>query len=129
MYNTIWYDNLTKPFLNPPSWIFTPVWIILYITIFIALVLYTVAITKKNKLNGYVVFIVHMIFNLIWSPVFFLLKRIDIALFIIIIIDLTAIMILKNFWNISKISCVILIPYLAWLLFATYLNCQILILN
>ena len=129
MYNTIWYDNLTKPFLNPPSWIFTPVWIILYITIFIALILYTVVITKKNKLNGYVVFIVHMIFNLIWSPVFFLLKRIDIALFIIIIIDLTAIMILKNFWNISKISCVILIPYLAWLLFATYLNCQILILN
>ena len=129
MFNSLWYDNLIKPALNPPAWIFTPVWIIMYGILLLSLIIYSIKITKQNKLFGYILFIVHMIFNLLWSPVFFIMQRIDIAFFIILILDLTAILIIKNFYTISKTSGLILIPYLLWLMFATYLNFELLRLN
>ena len=129
MFNTIWYDNLTKPFLNPPAWIFSPVWIILYVTLLVSLILYSIKFTQKNKFNGYIIFIIHMIFNILWSPVFFVLQKIGIALFIIVIIDITAILMVKTFFSVSKVAGLMLIPYLAWVLFATYLNIQFFRLN
>ena len=129
MFDTFWYDSLTKPFLTPPAWLFSPIWIILYGTIFISLVLYSIKITTKNKFSGYVIFIVHMVFNLLWSPVFFILQRIDIALAVIIIIIFTAILLIKTFYNISKTAGLILIPYFIWLLFAMYLNLEFFRLN
>ena len=129
MFDTVWYDNLIKPELNPPEWIFTPVWIILYLTILIALILYAIKITDKNKLSGYVTFITHMIFNLLWSPVFFILHKMGIALFIIIFMDFSAIILIKSFCKISKLAGSILIPYLTWILFATYLNYRLVVLN
>jgi tryptophan-rich sensory protein len=129
MHNSLWFNNLNKPFLQPPEWIFTPVWIILYGTLLIALILYSVTITTKSKKSGYVIFLVHMVFNLLWSPVFFILHKIDIAFFIILIMDITAFVFVKKFFAISKAAGFILIPYLAWILFATYLNLQFLRLN
>jgi tryptophan-rich sensory protein len=70
-----------------------------------------------------------MVFNLLWSPVFFILHKIDIAFFIILIMDITAFVFVKKFFAISKAAGFILIPYLAWILFATYLNLQFLRLN
>lgn len=129
MYDSLWYDNLTKPFLQPPAWVFTPVWIILYLTLFIALILYSVTFTSKNKMSGYICFIVHMIFNLLWSPIFFYLHRIDIALVIIFVMVFTAVLMILKFFQISKLSGAILFPYLIWLLFAAYLNISLCILN
>ena len=129
MFDTIWYDNLTKPFLNPPGWIFSPVWIILYGTLLAAIIIYSVVITKEKKFFGYVIFTVHMIFNFLWSPVFFILHKINISFAIIIIMDITAIILIKKFLSVSKIAGLILIPYLLWILFATYLNFQFLVLN
>ena len=86
MFDTIWYDNLIKPFMTPPAWIFSTAWIILYGTILVALILYGIKITTKEKLYGYIIFIVHMIFNLLWSPVFFILHRMDVSLAILAII-------------------------------------------
>jgi len=129
MYNSLWFDNLNKPIFQPPEWIFMPIWIILYSMIFASLILYTIKITKKSKLAGYILFTVHMIFNLLWSPVFFILHKIEIALFIIFIVDITAVLFIKKFLSVSKIAGMILIPYLFWILFATYLNFKIYILN
>jgi len=129
MYNSIWYDNLTKPFLQPPAWIFLPVWIVLYGTLLISLILYTVTITKQKKISGYICFAIHMIFNFLWSPVFFYLHKISIALAIIFIMIFTAILVIYKFFTISKLSAIILLPYFVWLLFAAYLNLKILILN
>lgn len=129
MFNSVWFDSLTKPFLQPPAWIFSPVWIMLYASILVSLILYSIKITYKNKTGGYIVFVVHMIFNLLWSPVFFYLHRIDIALFVIVIMDLTAIYMIIKFYSISKTAGTILIPYLIWIFFATYLNTMFLILN
>lgn len=129
MYDSLWYDSLTKPTFQPPAWIFSPVWIILYGTLLAAVILYSVTITNKRKAGGYICFIVHMVLNLLWSPVFFYLHKMDIALFILVIMDLTAVFIITKFFQISKISGAILIPYFLWLMFATYLNFEIMILN
>ena len=129
MYSSVWYDSLIKPTFQPPAWIFTPIWIILYLTLFISLILYSVTITSKNKMNGYVYFIVHMIFNLLWSPVFFYLHKIDIALVIVFIMIFTAVLMIIQYFRVSKSAGFILLPYFAWLIFAAFLNFQLLMLN
>ena len=129
MFNTIWYDNLIKPALNPPSWIFSPVWIILYSTILIALILYTIKPAHRNKLEGYIYFIVQMILNLAWSPIFFYFHNIGLALIVIILLDMSILINIIKFYKVSKLSGLILIPYFLWVLFATYLNISFFILN
>lgn len=129
MYSSSWFDNLIKPVFQPPAWIFSPVWIIFYALLLVSVILYSLTITDKNKQCGYVCFIVHMVFNLLWSPVFFLLHRIDIALLIIFIMLFSAVLTVIFFFRVSKLSGLILFPYILWLIFAAYLNYQILILN
>lgn len=128
MFNTLWFDTLIKPPFNPPAWIFTPVWIILYGMIFVSLLLYTIK-PARNKMRGYIYFIIQMVLNLAWSPVFFLLHNITLALIIIILMDLFVLLTIKRFFAVSKLAGMILIPYLLWILFATYLNAAFLILN
>ena len=129
MYSSVWFDNLIKPVFQPPAWIFSPVWIVFYALLLVSVILYSLTLTSKKKLGGYICFIVHMVFNLLWSPVFFLLHRIDIALFIIFIMLFSAVLMIICFFRVSKLSGLILFPYFLWLIFAAYLNYQILILN
>ena len=129
MYSSVWYDSLIKPFLQPPAWIFSPVWIIMYGLLLTSIILYSISISEKKKISGYIYFIVHMIFNLLWSPVFFTLHKIDIAFVLILIMDFTAILLISKFFSISKLAGSLLFPYLVWLLFATYLNLQFWRLN
>ena len=129
MHNLTWYNSLTKPFLNPPAWIFPPVWIILYTTIFIALIIYTIKFSEQDKLKGYVFFSIQLLLNLLWSPAFFIMHNIGLALIIVFLMDLFTILTIIKFHQISKTAGLILIPYLLWILFATYLNISYLILN
>ena len=129
MFNSIWYDTLNKPFLNPPSWIFSPVWTILYTTLIVSVILYSLGYTKENKLSGYVFFIIQLILNLCWSPVFFGLHNIFLGLIIIIFMDIFAILTAIKFFKVSKLAGSLLVPYIIWILFATYLNIAFLILN
>ena len=124
-----WYNTLTKPFLTPPPWVFAPAWAILYASIFVALILFTIKKSRKSKIKGYVYFILQMFFNILWTPAFFILNNSILALCIIIALDILAILNLKEFYRISKSAGLILIPYILWLLFATYLNSGIVILN
>ena len=129
MYDTSWYDTLVKPFLTPPPEIFTPVWIVLYITILIALIIFILKKTHKNKITGFVYFLIQLILNIIWAPVFFHTENIALALVIIILLDIFVFLTLKEFNKITPIAAKILIPYFFWIIFATYLNFGILILN
>lgn len=128
MYNSSWYNSLTKPFLSPPDWIFAPVWIILYITIFTSLILYFLK-PSDEKTFGYVVFAIQLILNLAWSPVFFLMQNIPFALAIVLLLDMAILLTILEFYSVSKISGLILIPYFIWSLFATYLTLGYLVLN
>ena len=129
MFNSVWYDNLIKPLMTPPSWVFAPVWIILYSCLLIALIIYSVTFTLNKKLQGYILFVIHMIFNVLWSPIFFQLQKPDIALAVLVIMLITALLFIKKFYSVSKLSGIILIPYLIWIFFAAYLNVGIVMLN
>ena len=128
MFKSVWYYNLTKPPLAPPDWIFPPVWSILYFSMLVALLLYLFKPTQ-NKKSGYIYFIAQLFLNLLWAPVFFYLKNMFLALIVIILLDIFVILTIKSFYKVSKISGLILMPYLLWILFATYLNIGYLVLN
>ena len=121
MFKSVWYYNLTKPPLAPPDWIFPPVWSILYFSMLVALLLYLFK-PSQNKKSGYIYFAVQLILNLLWTPAFFYLQNIILALIVIILLDIFVILTIKSFYKVSKISGLILMPYLLWILFATYLN-------
>lgn len=128
MFKSVWYYNLLKPPFAPPNWIFSPVWSILYFTILVAFLLYIFKLAP-NKKSGYIYFATQLIFNFLWTPIFFYLKNIVFALIVIILLDIFVILTIKSFYKVSKISALILIPYLIWILFATYLNIGYLVLN
>ncbi len=129
MFNSLWYNSLTKPFLNPPNAIFSYVWGILYFMIFLSFVFYTKEKSIISKRKGYIYFILQLLFNFIWTPIFFILNNIPLSVLIILILDILVILNIKSFYKISKLSAYLLIPYLLWILFATYLNISILLLN
>ena len=122
MYNSDWFDTLNKPLLNPPSALFQPVWVVLYSMMVLSIILFAFEKTDKSKMRGYLYFGIQLFFNLIWSPIFFLLQNIGFAFLIIVLLDIFAIMTVKEFYKVSKFSAMLLIPYIVWILFATYLN-------
>ena len=128
MFNSSWYLNLIKPSFSPPNWLFAPVWSILYLLIFASLALYINSDAPYKKW-GYIFFVIQMLLNIIWSPVFFGLKSLSLGLIVIILLDIFVILTMVKFFQASKISGILLIPYLLWIIFATYLNVGYLILN
>lgn len=129
MYDFTWYQSLIQPPLAPPAWLFSPVWIILYISIIISLIFYIVKKTEQKKVWGYILFFTQILVNLAWTPAFFGVKNIGLALIIVILLDILVLFNIIEFSKISKIAGKILIPYFLWILFATYLNLGIFILN
>lgn len=128
MFDSIWFQNLIRPELAPPDWLFAPVWIVLYITIFVSFVLYCIKKVQDKK-TGYLFFCVQLLLNLTWTPVFFVLKNILLAFIIIVLLDIFVYLTIQKFYSISKLAGILLIPYLLWILFATYLNGAYLVLN
>lgn len=128
MYNMEWFNTLKRPVYSPPAEIFTPAWIFLYITIFAALVIF-ISAKSYGKKAGYTYFAIQMVLNLLWSPVFFGMRNMGLALVVIIFLDIFVVMTIREFYKVSKLSGLILIPYLLWLLFATYLNIGYFVLN
>lgn len=124
-----WYSTLIQPPLAPPGWLFAPVWTILYISMGVALFLYARKFSYEHKAWGYVLFFTQLLVNLSWSPAFFGIKNIGLALAIVILLDILVLFNILEFNKVSKTAARILIPYLIWILFATYLNAGLLILN
>ena len=127
--NYTWYQTLIQPLLTPPGWIFAPVWTILYLMIFASFILYIRKCTKVNKIWGYILFFTQLLVNFAWSPIFFGMKNISLALVIIVILDIFVLFNIIEFYRVSKIAGKLLIPYFIWIIFATYLNIGLLILN
>lgn len=124
-----WYSTLIQPPLKPPAWIFAPVWTILYISMGVALFLYARKESAVSKAWGYVLFFTQLLVNLAWSPAFFGLKNIVLALVLIILLDILVLFNIIEFFKVSKSAARCLIPYFIWLIFATYLNIGIVVLN
>lgn len=119
-----WYTTLQKPFFNPPSWIFGPVWTTLYFLMGISLFL--VWGKKKTNLKW---FWAQLSLNTLWSIVFFGMKSPLLAFFIIVLLWICIFKTIQLFKQVDKTSAYLLYPYLAWVSFASLLNLSIVLLN
>ena len=127
-----WYVTLEKPFLNPPSWVFGPVWTTLYFLMGVSLYL---ILQNKNKIrkgqfkNALIIFGLQLFLNATWSLVFFGMQNIGLALINIFLLFVAIFFTILKFNKINKVSAYILTPYILWVGFATYLNFAIWIIN
>jgi translocator protein len=132
MNNTEWYNELIKSKFTPPSYVFQIVWPILYILIFISFILVLLNSDHINNsifIKTIVIFVLQILCNIMWSPLFFGYRYIKIAFIdIVLTLALTALNI-YYFYKSYPISAYLLIPYICWLILATYLNLYIVINN
>lgn len=124
-YGNIWFDQLDKPPLMPPGWVFPVAWSILYILTGLALSFILSARRAPGRGLAIGTFLIQLALNLAWSPVFFAQHRIMLAFGLILFILLWASVATWLFWRIRTIAGALMLPYLAWLLFAALLNWQI----
>lgn len=125
-----WYNGLSKPFLNPPNWIFGPVWTVLYFLMGVALFLICKnGCREKIVRKAAAVFFVQLFLNAAWSIVFFGTRSPGWAFLNIILLWLAIIWTMVLFFKISKIAGSLLVPYILWVTFACYLNLAIWLIN
>lgn len=126
-----WYQNLEKPFFNPPSWVFGPAWTLLYTLMGISfgLVITNKSSEKKIVNFGILVFSFQLFLNFVWSPIFFYFESPLFALFVILLLIFAIILTMYYFFQISKVSYYLLYPYLIWVIFASILNLSIVLMN
>ncbi len=127
---SVWYPTLTKPWFNPPAWIFGPVWTLLYFLMGISLYLvWQKGIKKKDIKAAVELFLLQLIFNVGWSIIFFGLHSLPGALIEIIFMWLLIVETSFTFYKIDKLAGKLLLPYLAWVSFASILSYYIWLLN
>lgn len=124
-----WYINIVKPEWNPPSWIFGPVWIFLYSLMGIASYLVWQQRSLPGAKTALIVYGVHLVFNALWTILFFGLKNPGLAFAEIIVLLLLIIITTILFWRINSTAGILMLPYIAWVLFASYLSYTIWQLN
>jgi translocator protein len=122
----IWYAELEKPPLNPPSWIFSPVWLALYICIAVAG--WRTFLLQPGG-TGMKIWYAQMVLNWLWTPVFFGLQLLWPALAVILAMLLAILAFIANRWPTDRLAAWLFVPYAAWVAFASYLNLSIAILN
>ena len=121
-----WYQNINKPSWNPPPWIFGPVWSTLYLMMAVAAFLVW---RQEGWSRAMTAYLVQLIFNAAWTPLFFGAKRIDWACVNIIALWFAILVTILCFWRVNKVAAWILIPYLGWVSFATVLNATLWAMN
>ena len=125
-----WYANLNKPFFNPPNWIFGPVWTTLYIMMGIsAYLVWQKDIEDKPVRVAMAWYIIQIILNAIWTPLFFGMQSPLLGLVDVIGLLAAIIVTIVLFFKIFRPAALLLIPYLAWVSFATVLNASVYLLN
>ena len=123
-----WYATLKKPFFTPPNWIFSPVWISLFILMGISLFFVWRRTHHPTFKIAFIFFFVQLILNILWSIFFFGLRSPLLGLVDIVLLWIAILFTIFNFLKVSKFSGALLLPYLAWVSFATLLNFSLWIL-
>ena len=122
-----WYSSLNKSGLNPPDWVFAPVWTTLYL--FMTIAIWSAWHKNYKDLNIIYIYLMHLFFNTTWSIVFFVFHNIFAALINLIIIIGFIIILMIKYKKISNLSFILMIPYLLWCIYALTLNTSLYILN
>lgn len=124
-YGNRWFDALEKPALMPPGWLFGVAWTILYILMGLALAIVLHARGAKGRGPAIVLFLVQLLMNLAWSPLFFRAHQVGSALVLILALIVVVAITIWLFGRIRRVAGLLLLPYLAWLAFASFLNYEI----
>lgn len=125
-----WYRNLAKPDWNPPDWVFAPVWTLIY-----ALCVYAATVGWRAIPKGTVrtwllsLFLFNALLNILWSALFFTLRRPDLASAAVVGLWLSVGMLIVLLGRYERRAAMALVPYLAWVSFAGLLNARIVTLN
>jgi len=125
-----WYEGLIKPSFNPPNWIFGPVWTLLY-----ALMTYAAwrvmgrIDTRRDTILFAIVFIAQLLFNALWSIVFFGMHNPAYALIVVVFLEASVIAMILVFARYDRVAALTQLPYAAWVAFASLLNLSIVLLN
>lgn len=125
--NSIDYNTLPKPFLAPPSIAFPIVWTILYILMGISYGILDSNSLVDSKTN--IIYYLQLFVNALWSIIFFTLKWRLFAFIWILLLCILVIIMIYNFYKKNKIAGLLQIPYLLWIIFASYLNIATYLLN
>lgn len=122
------YNSLNRPPLSPPFIVFPIAWTILYILMGISI--YIIMQSKRKlKKNARLIYYIQLATNALWTPIFFGFKEYFLAFLWILMLIVFVITMILTFYKISKKAAYIQIPYLLWLLFASYLNFGVFVLN
>ncbi len=124
-----WYSGLIKPALTPPGWVFGPVWTLLYAIMAVAAWLVWCRHGLANAIGPLGLFLGQLALNALWSYLFFGLQHPGLALLDIVVLWLVILATVKAFWRSHRPAGLLLLPYLFWVSFATYLNFQFWRLN
>ena len=124
-----WFMELTKPSLYPPPQLFGIVWSILYVVIALALAMVVTAYGAPGRRNAIIAFAVQLALNLAWSPLFFGAHKLVPALVLLVVLDLAIVVTIVLVRRVRPLAAWLMLPYLAWCLFATLLNWQFLEAN
>lgn len=124
-----WFAALEKPALYPPPIAFPIAWTLLYFLMGLALAMVASAWGARWQVPAIIAFVLQLALNLAWSPVFFGAHELTAALVIILAMDVAVAITLWLFWKVRPMAALLLLPYLAWILFATTLTYEIRALN
>jgi benzodiazapine receptor len=125
-----WYAGIVKPALNPPAWVFGPVWTTLFALMGIAtFFIWKKGLERRNVKIALGIFVGQLFLNTLWSIIFFSLHSPGGALIEIVFLWLAIFTTIVAFAKISKLAAWLLVPYIAWVSFAVYLNFTIWTLN
>jgi benzodiazapine receptor len=125
-----WYAALQKPSFSPPNWLFGPVWTTLYLLMGIAAYLVWREGSRRYDVhNGLFIFVLQLVLNAVWSIVFFGMHSIMGGLIVIALLWLSIVWTMVAFYKVKKSAAYLLIPYIAWVSFASVLNYALYTLN
>lgn len=125
-----WYALLVKPFFAPPSWVFGPVWAVLYLVIAISFGFVLVqCLKRKLPFSVLLPFLLNLLFNAAYSPIQFGLRNNPLASVDIVLLMASLVWALAVIWRRARWVALVNIPYLLWVTFATVLQLSITWLN
>ena len=116
-----WYAGLRKSELTPPGWLFGVVWPILYALIGVSTALIWVERARPVARAALGIMVLQLLLNYCWSFIFFALHRIVLGFWWIVLLDLWVVVLIMLAWRVRRTAAVLILPYAAWLAFATYL--------
>ena len=125
-----WYQGLAKPPLTPPNWLFGPVWTLLYLMMAYAVWrVLSAPPALPGRGRAIAMFFVQLGLNALWPWAFFAARNPGAGALNLVTLDLAVLATVGLFWRVDRVAALLLIPYLGWVMFATYLNLGIWRLN